>query len=72
MVALPRQWRPITGTKGSAYRKKQLIYQLPPYDVYRGIEFPLSGDELGRFEVYHAQIKNTAAGLGSLHKLVST
>ncbi|KAL4659474.1 testin-like [Arapaima gigas] len=63
---LPQEKRPVAGTEGAAYRKKQLAKQLPEHDQDPSKCHELSPGEVKQMEQYVKKCKEEALGVGDL------
>ncbi|XP_018581576.1 testin-like [Scleropages formosus] len=63
---LPQEKRPVAGTEGAAYRKKQLAKQLPEHDQDPTKCHELSPGEVKQMQQYVKKYKEEALGVGDL------
>ncbi|KAJ8261937.1 hypothetical protein GJAV_G00160200 [Gymnothorax javanicus] len=63
---LPVEKRPIAGSEGAAYRKKQMAKQLPEHDQDPSKCHELSPSEVKQMEQYVKKYKQDALGMGDL------
>ncbi|KAJ8381853.1 hypothetical protein SKAU_G00026310 [Synaphobranchus kaupii] len=63
---LPVEKRPVVGTEGAAYRKKQMAKQLPEHDQDPSKCHELSPGEVRQMEQYVKKYKQDALGMGDL------
>uniref|UniRef100_W5KWI3 Testin n=1 Tax=Astyanax mexicanus TaxID=7994 RepID=W5KWI3_ASTMX len=66
MELLPPEQRPIAGTQGAGYRKKQMAKQLPEHDQDPTRCHELSPAEVKQMEQYIRKYKDEALGMGDL------
>lgn len=66
MELLPPEQRPIVGTQGADYRKKQMAKQLPEHDQDPTRCHELSPAEVKQMEQYIRKYKDEALGMGDL------
>ncbi|KAK6318690.1 hypothetical protein J4Q44_G00099010 [Coregonus suidteri] len=67
MELLPEEKRPVAGTEGAMYRRRQLMRQLPVYDQDPSqCHRPLSEDELQAMSVFMKTYKEEALGVGEV------
>ncbi|XP_064199104.1 testin [Anguilla rostrata] len=63
---LPVEKRPVVGSEGAAYRKKQMAKQLPEHDQDPSKCHELSPNEVRQMEQYVKKYKEDALGMGDL------
>lgn len=66
MELLPPERRPIAGTAGADYRKKQMAKQLPDHDQDPERCHELSPGEVKQMEQYVRKYKDEALGIGDI------
>lgn len=66
MELLPPERRPIAGTQGADYRKKQMAKQLPEHDQDPERCHELSPAEVKQMQQYVRKYKDEALGIGDL------
>lgn len=66
MKALPKDKRPIVGSEGAKYRKKQLMRQLPPHDQEPKECHDLSSQETNEMLMFVKQYRQKALGVASV------
>ncbi|XP_047658504.1 testin isoform X2 [Tachysurus fulvidraco] len=66
MELLPPERRPIAGTQGADYRKKQMAKQLPEHDQDPELCHELSPAEVKQMQQYVRKYKDEALGIGDL------
>lgn len=66
MELLPPERRPIAGTQGADYRKKQMAKQLPEHDQDPERCHELSPGEVKQMQQYVRKYKDEALGIGDL------
>ncbi|XP_066504875.1 testin [Hoplias malabaricus] len=66
MELLPPEQRPIAGTQGADYRKKQMAKQLPDHDQDPARCHELTPAEVKQMEQYVRKYKDEALGMGDL------
>lgn len=66
MELLPPERRPIAGTQGADYRKKQMAKQLPEHDQDPTLCHELTPAEVKQMEQYVRKYKDEALGMGDL------
>lgn len=66
MELLPPERRPIAGTEGADYRKKQMAKQLPEHDQDPERCHELSPAEVKQMQQYVRKYKDEALGIGDL------
>lgn len=66
MELLPPERRPIAGTQGADYRKKQMAKQLPEHDQDPVRCHELSPGEVKQMQQYVRKYKDEALGIGDL------
>lgn len=66
MELLPLERRPIAGTAGADYRKKQMAKQLPDHDQDHELCHELSPGEVKQMQQYVRKYKDEALGIGDI------
>uniref|UniRef100_A0A674EMD3 LIM and cysteine-rich domains 1 n=1 Tax=Salmo trutta TaxID=8032 RepID=A0A674EMD3_SALTR len=67
MALVPEEKRPVAGTEGAMYRRRQLMRQLPVYDLNPSqCHGPLSEDQLQAMSVFMKRYKEEALGVGEV------
>ncbi|XP_036806849.1 LIM and cysteine-rich domains protein 1 [Oncorhynchus mykiss] len=67
MELLPEEKRPVAGTEGAMYRRRQLMRQLPVYDQDPSqCHGPLPEDQLQAMSVFMKRFKEEALGVGEV------
>lgn len=66
MEALPKDKRPIAGTDGAQYRRKQLMRQLPPHDQEPSACHDLTPQEKQEMDVFVSQYRKKSLGVGKI------
>ncbi|KAI5617249.1 testin [Silurus asotus] len=66
MELLPPERRPIAGTQGADYRKKQMAKQLPEHDQDPALCHELTPAEVKQMQQYVRKYKDEALGIGDL------
>ncbi|XP_064823552.1 LIM and cysteine-rich domains protein 1 [Oncorhynchus masou masou] len=67
MALIPEEKRPVAGTEGATYRRRQLMRQLPVYDQDPSLcHGSLSEDQLQAMSVFMKRYKEEALGVGEV------
>ena len=68
MKSLPKEKRPIEGTTGAKYRKKQLMRQLPTHDQDPSECHDLTPQETAEMKLFVEQYREKALGEAHVHE----